>query len=191
MNADIIFFHEYTHHLMFQDHRQAATRMGMSRDLRSSCRRCEFEQERRHLGSERQPITAHGACSAAIVCHSPPCSAAIIRRSPLSSVNRVLRARLAARSLPHVREIAGRPAGSAIVDMMSKGTPPLAAAQSAFGDLKQLDRELNSILEPQDARLSAISAASKFQTTRIDVRPLTPARREGDHVAHAVETRRQ
>ena len=49
------------------------------------------------------------------------------------------------------------------VDMMSKGTPPLAAAQSAFGDLKQLDRELNSYLNRKMLAYLRLPA-SKFQT---------------------------
>jgi hypothetical protein len=57
-------------------------------------------------------------------------------------------------------------------DMLSKGTPPLQAAQTAFGDLKQLDRELDSYLHRRTLTYWRLSGA-RFQPGQIDVRALS------------------
>lgn len=58
------------------------------------------------------------------------------------------------------------------VDLMSTGMPPLDAARTAFGDLKQLDRDLDSYLHR--SRLSYLRlAGARFQTGRIEVQPLS------------------
>lgn len=55
------------------------------------------------------------------------------------------------------------------------GTPPLDAAKQAFGDLKQLDRELDKYLR---SRMYGYSVpVAKLRDVRIDVRPLTAGER--------------
>ena len=59
-------------------------------------------------------------------------------------------------------------------DEIEAGTPPLKAAQDAFGDLKQLDRALNDYFK-KDVFSVVTIPASKLHLPPIDVRPLSPA----------------
>ena len=58
------------------------------------------------------------------------------------------------------------------VDLMSKGTPSLDAARSAFGDLKQLDRDLDSYLRRSMLSYLRLSG-TRFQPGNIEVQPLS------------------
>src|SRR5437868_1545321 len=58
------------------------------------------------------------------------------------------------------------------VDLMSTGMPPLDAARTAFGDLKQLDRDLDSYLHRNMLSYLRLAGA-RFQTARIEVQPLS------------------
>ena len=57
---------------------------------------------------------------------------------------------------------------------LANGTPPLRAAQLAFGDLKQLDRQLDQYFKTDKFTVLTIPA-SKLHLPPIDVRPLSPA----------------
>src|SRR5206468_9567005 len=58
------------------------------------------------------------------------------------------------------------------VDLLSNGTPSLDAARTAFGDLRQLDRELNGYMSR--SMLSYLKlGGSKFQAGNIDIRQLS------------------
>jgi hypothetical protein len=59
------------------------------------------------------------------------------------------------------------------VDLLSKGTPALDAARSAFGDLKQLDRQLDSYLNRHMLKYLRLSG-TKFQAVPITVTALSP-----------------
>ncbi len=63
------------------------------------------------------------------------------------------------------------------LDELAKGTPPLQAAQTAFGDLNQLDRELSVYFKTDKFTVSTIPA-SKLHLPPIEVRPLSPAMAE-------------
>lgn len=63
------------------------------------------------------------------------------------------------------------------LDKITSGTPPLEAAQSAFGDLNQLDRELYSYFKTDKFTVATIPA-SKLHLPAIVVRPLSPAMAE-------------
>lgn len=57
--------------------------------------------------------------------------------------------------------------------MIANGTAPLEAARSTFGDLKQLDKELDAYLNRR--KLSYLKVgAGRIRLAPIDVRPLTP-----------------
>jgi hypothetical protein len=57
-------------------------------------------------------------------------------------------------------------------DLLAKGMPALDAARSAFGDLKQLDRDLNQYLNRSKIAYLKLGAA-RFQTVPVTVRPLS------------------
>lgn len=63
------------------------------------------------------------------------------------------------------------------LDEIAKGTPPLQAAQAAFGDLNRLDRELNAYFKADKFTVSTI-AANKLHVPPIEVRALSPAMAE-------------
>jgi tetratricopeptide (TPR) repeat protein len=57
-------------------------------------------------------------------------------------------------------------------DLLAKGTPALDAARAAFGDLKQLDRDLNGYLNR--SRMTYLNlVGSKFHAGDISVQPLS------------------
>ena len=77
--------------------------------------------------------------------------------------------------LAHYLNMGGKRNGQldAYLTAISKGTLPLDAARSAFGDFKQLDKELSSYLK-QRTMLTFNVAAAAAQPGPIDVRPLGP-----------------
>ena len=58
------------------------------------------------------------------------------------------------------------------VDLLANGTPALDAARTAFGDLKQLDRDLNAYLN-RSTMMYLRLPASKFHEEAVDVHPLS------------------
>ena len=56
--------------------------------------------------------------------------------------------------------------------VMSQGVPPLAAARAAFGDLKQLDRDLDKYLKRRTL-LALLLGADNFTKPVIEVQPLS------------------
>src|SRR3954451_9623151 len=58
------------------------------------------------------------------------------------------------------------------VDLLSKGTPAIAAARTAFGDSKQLDRDLNVYMNQATMNYLRLPG-SKFHNEAIDVRQLS------------------
>jgi tetratricopeptide (TPR) repeat protein len=63
------------------------------------------------------------------------------------------------------------------LDEIAKGTTPLKAAQTAFGDLKQLDQQLYAYFKTDKFTVATI-AASKLHLPPIEIRPLSPAMSE-------------
>jgi hypothetical protein len=74
---------------------------------------------------------------------------------------------------------------------IAKGTPPLQAAQTAFGDLAALDRELYDYFKTDKFTVATIPA-SKLHLPPINVRPLTPAQAAlmDEHIKFARESKR-
>lgn len=60
------------------------------------------------------------------------------------------------------------------LDQIAQGTPPLKAAQNAFGDLKVLDQELYNYFKADKFSVATIPA-SKLHLPPIEIRPLSPA----------------
>jgi tetratricopeptide (TPR) repeat protein len=63
------------------------------------------------------------------------------------------------------------------LDEIAKGTPPMQAAQTAFGDLKQLDQQLYAYFKTDKFTVTTIPA-SKLHIPPIEVQPLSPAMAE-------------
>jgi tetratricopeptide (TPR) repeat protein len=63
---------------------------------------------------------------------------------------------------------------SRYIDEITAGTPPLRSAQDSFGDIKQLDRDLNAYFK-KDVFSVVTIPASKLHLPPIEVRPLSPA----------------
>jgi hypothetical protein len=61
---------------------------------------------------------------------------------------------------------------SRYLDLIANGTPALDAARTAFGDLKQLDRELDAYLRRSKMSYLRLTGG-KFQAANIAVRPLS------------------
>nr|NUR37404.1 tetratricopeptide repeat protein [Sphingomonas sp.] len=59
------------------------------------------------------------------------------------------------------------------LDGIANGIEPLQSARAAFGDLKQLDRELDKYMDRPKIKLITVSAAA-LKIGPIDVEPLTP-----------------
>lgn len=60
---------------------------------------------------------------------------------------------------------------------IGQGTPALTAAQNAFGDLKQLDKELNSYMAQRSLKYFKIAGAA-IHPAPVDVQPLSPGASE-------------
>lgn len=77
------------------------------------------------------------------------------------------------------------------LDEIARGTPPMQAAQSAFGDLNELDRQLYAYFKTDRFTVATIPAG-KLHLPPIDVRPLSPAMAElmDVHIKFARESRR-
>jgi tetratricopeptide (TPR) repeat protein len=63
------------------------------------------------------------------------------------------------------------------LDEIAKGTEPMKAAQSAFGDLGELDRQLYAYFKTDKFTVATIPA-SKLHLPPIEIRPLSPAMAE-------------
>ena len=153
MNADIIFFHEYAHHLMFQiiDRPLPEWVVEGFAEFMSTVR---FGKERRHWDrSARANHRAWGLFGGDRLPLATMLSGNYTKITPEQRKSIYGRGWLLVHYLTFEKSRAGQL--ERYVDMMSKGTPPLAAARSAFGDLKQARSGAQFIFEPQDARLSA------------------------------------
>ncbi len=62
------------------------------------------------------------------------------------------------------------------LEALDAGMPPLDAAQKGFGDLRQLDRELDAYLRKSTTSAKTIGSA-RLPTISVAVRPLTPGER--------------
>ena len=169
-SANVIFFHEYAHHLMFQivDHPLPEWVVEGFAEFMSTVR---FEKNG-DIGIGAPPnYRAWGLFNG--------------QRLPLetmlsgkySKINDEQRESIYGRGwlLIHFLTFEKSRSGQLerYVDLLSKGTPALQAAQTAFGDLKKLDRELEEYLNRKMLNYLRLSGA-KFQPGQIDVRPLSP-----------------
>jgi tetratricopeptide (TPR) repeat protein len=171
-----IFFHEYTHHLMFEDTDRPLPQW-VSEGFAEFFASPKFNDD----GS--------------VTIGAPP----LYRAQTLYDnfglpLDKMLSGNYLYITLPEFASIYGR--GWLLTDLLTfdphrrgqlttylneiqSGVPALKAAQDAFGDLKQLDRELNELFKKDSFTVTTIPA-EKLHVPPISIRPLTPA--EADDV---------
>lgn len=170
LNASTIFFHEYSHHLMFQivDRPLPEWVVEGFAEFMSTVR---FEKNG-DIGIGAPPnYRAWG------LFNGERLPLATMLSGKYSKINDEQRESIYGRGwlLIHYLTFEKSRAGQLerYVDLLSKGTPGLEAAQTAFGDLKKLDRELDEYLNRKMLNYLRLPG-SKFQPGQIDVRPLSP-----------------
>lgn len=170
LNADTIFFHEYAHHLMMQE---------LDRPLPEWL----IEGFAEFLSTAR--FEADGSVGLG--------AAAMHRAQSLFSANRLTIDAMLSGNHPKLDEgqreslygrgwllthyltfeASRRGQLELYLDAIARGGNPLEAARSAFGDLKVLDKDLNSYVMRRRLAYLPISA-SQIQVGAIDILPLTP-----------------
>jgi hypothetical protein len=169
LNADTIFFHEYAHHLMFQivDRPLPQWVVEGFAEFMSTVR---FEKN----GDIGLGAPANHRAWGLLLGDKLPLETML--SGNFSKLKPEMRESLYGRGwlLVHYLTFETSRVGQLdrYVDLLSKGTPALDAARTAFGDLKQLDHNLDSYL-----RRSSLSylrlAGARFQPGKIDVQPLS------------------
>ncbi len=169
LNADTIFFHEYSHHLMFQDIDKPLPQWVVEgfAEFMSTAR---FEKN----GDIGIGIPAYHRAAGLMMGVQLPLeemlSGNYSKLKPDQRESLYGRGWLLVHYLTFEKSRTGQL--DRYVELLSKGTPPLDAAQTAFGDLKQLDKDLRSYLDRSTMSYLRLSA-SKFHAEPVDVRPLS------------------
>lgn len=170
ISADVVFFHEYAHHLMMQD-------------LDSAYPEWFVEGFAEFMSTAE--FTSDGAVGIGAVPRHRAYSLFAPRSLSLetmlggsySSLNITQYDDLYARGwlLAHYLTFEPVRDGQLVkyLDGIAKGSEPLATARMAFGDLKKLDRDLNAYIRRPKLAYFKVPAA-KLQAGRIDVAPLPP-----------------
>jgi tetratricopeptide (TPR) repeat protein len=181
LHADTIFFHEYAHHLMFQivDRPLPQWVVEGFAEFMSTVR---FEKN----GDIGLGAPANHRAWGLLLGDKLPIETML--SGNFSKLNPEMRESLYGRGwlLVHYLTFETSRAGQLdrYVDLLSKGTPALDAARTAFGDLKRLDRDLDSYLRRSSLSYLRLGGA-RFQPGKIDVQPL------GDGAAKVVMLRVQ
>jgi tetratricopeptide (TPR) repeat protein len=169
LNADTIFFHEYAHHLMFQmiDRPLPEWVVEGFAEFMSTVR---FEKN----GDVGLGVPAYHRAWGLIEGDQLPLETML--SGNYSKLTMDQRESIYGRGwlLIHYTTFEKSRAGQLdhYVDLLSKGTPALDAARTAFGDLKELDHDLKSYLNRGTMNYLRLPS-SKFHDETIDVRPLS------------------
>ena len=172
-DQEIIFFHEYAHHLMFQNIDRPYPQW-MVEGFAEFASTAVFNKDGSVLvGAAAQ----HRAYSLARGNWEPLNVLLAGDYSKFSADQR--EATIYARGWLLTHYLVFDPARSGQVSKylaaLSSGTAPLQAAQQAFGDLKQLDRDLGSYLRKITSSITAMRiSADKVQPGPVEVRKLGP-----------------
>lgn len=169
LNADTIFFHEYSHHLMFQNidrplpewvvegfaEFMSTVRFDKDGDIgigTPAYHRAYGLLEGRHLPLEKMLSNNYGK----------------INEEQQESIYG--RGWLLIHYLTFEKSRAGQL--DRYADQLAKGVPPLDSAKAVFGDLKQLDRDLDSYLD--QSKMSYLKLrAGQFKAGDIAIQPLS------------------
>jgi tetratricopeptide (TPR) repeat protein len=169
LTADTIFFHEYAHHLMFQviDRPLPEWVVEGFAEFMSTVR---FERN----GDIGIGVPAYHRAWGLLEANHLPLETMLSGNYSKISVEQ--RESIYGRGwlLVHYLTFEKSRSGQLdhYADLLAKGTPALDAARAAFGDLKQLDRDLNGYLNR--SRMTYLKlVGSKFQAGDISVQPLS------------------
>lgn len=168
LNADTIFFHEYAHHLMFQSIDRPLPEWVVE-GFAEFMSTVKFERN----GDIGIGLPAYHRAWGILEGDRLPLETMLAGNYSKISVEQ--RESIYGRGwlLVHYLTFDKARAGQLdrYADLLAKGIPPLDAASTVFGDLNQLDRELNGYV---DRKLSYLRlAGSQFQAGNITVRPLS------------------
>jgi tetratricopeptide (TPR) repeat protein len=168
-NADEIFFHEYTHHLMMQSVKLPYPEWyveGFAEFL--STAKIDKDGSVWFGGPLNQ--------RASILLNAPPMRVETLMGGITPKMTFTERDEFYAWGwlLAHYLQMSDKRQGqlNAYIDALADGIAPLAAAQKVFGDLKQLDHEL--FVYRLQRFLSIRIPAARFQVSAVDVQPLSP-----------------
>jgi tetratricopeptide (TPR) repeat protein len=170
-DQEIIFFHEYAHHLMFQNVERPYPEW-MVEGFAEFASTAAFNKDGSVLiGGAAQ----HRAYSLARGQWAPLPVLLAGDYSKLSSEQREATVYARGWLLTHYLVFESARAGqtSQYITALSEGTAPLLAAEQAFGDLKKLDRDLSTYLRRITGSISAMRIArDQVQPGPVEVRPL-------------------
>jgi len=171
LDADTIFFHEYAHHLMFQEIDRPFPQWYVEgfAEFLSTVR---FEKD----GSIG--IGAPATHRAWTLFRGRQLPLETLLAGNYSNLSPELRDSVYGRGwlLVHYLNFEQSRRGQLdrYVDLLGKGVPSLEAARTAFGDLKRLDRDLDEYLDRKKTSYVKLGG-DRFQPGPIDVRPLSEA----------------
>jgi tetratricopeptide (TPR) repeat protein len=170
ISADTIFFHEYSHHLMFQaiDRPLPEWVVEGFAEFMSTVR---FDKNGDIGIGLPASHRAWGLYEGMALPLETMISGSYSKLSPEQRESIYGRGWLLVHYLTFEKSRAGQL--DRYADLLAKGTPSLDAARTAFGDLKKLDRELGAYLER--GRLTYLKLAGPhFAATPIAIHPLSP-----------------
>lgn len=169
LTADTIFFHEYSHHLMFQMVDKPFPQWVVEgfAEFMSTVR---FEKNGDIGIGAPANHRAWGLLLGAKLPLETMLSGNFSKLSPELRESLYGRGWLLVHYLTFEKSRSGQL--DHYVDLMSKGMPSLDAAREAFGDLKQLDKDLDAYLRRSMLAYLRLSG-NRFQTGNIDVQPLS------------------
>jgi tetratricopeptide (TPR) repeat protein len=169
MSAEVVFFHEYAHHLMFQINDRPLPEWVVEgfAEFMSTAR---FEKNG-DVGLGVPPkFRAYGLFG------SDQLPLERLLAGNYSKITVDQRESIYGRAWLLIHYLSFEPARAGqlerYVDLISKGTPSIEAARTAFGDLRQLDRELDTYLNRHSLKYLRLSGA-KFHSVPITVTGLS------------------
>lgn len=169
LDSDIVFFHEYAHHLMMQD-LDAPAPPWLVEGFAEFMSTASFEKD----GSVDLGIAAKHRAYSLMLGTKLPIERILEGSNP--KVGTEDRESLYARGwlLTHYLTFEPTRRGQLekYLEGISQGTDPLQSARAAFGDLKQLDREIDKYVERPKLNFIKVSA-TVIKTGPIDVQPLS------------------
>ena len=170
LDADTVFFHEYAHHLMMQDLNSPAPAW-LVEGFAEFMSTASFERD----GSVGLGLPAKHRAYSLVGGFKLPIetilSGSMQKRGTEEQSSLYARGWLLAHYLTF--EPSRRGQLEKYLDGIAKGVDPVQSARAAFGDLRQLDRELDRYLERPRLPIIKVSG-NVLKTGPIDVQPLSP-----------------
>jgi hypothetical protein len=169
LDADTVFFHEYSHHLMMQD-LDAPAPPWLVEGFAEFMSTAQFEKDG-SVGFGYVP--KHRAYNLVLGAKLPIDK---ILEGSMPKAGTALHESLYARGWLLTHYLTFEPSRHGqlqnYIDGIARGVAPLQSARAAFGDLKQLDRELDKYIERPKLMMIKVSTAA-LNIGPIDVEPLS------------------